>query len=196
MNYAKQKKLKIGFLTNGLMLDDEKIKMLEKLEIDSLSISLYTNDIIALNEQMYSKYLEKTIDTLKKISKTSLEYKLTIPISAFNINDTYKLLKLIANNDLNPKTIRLYIITPVGRAKENKNLCTENMDVTKVLNNLPKETMKLNISIEHTDTDEKNCDEINKFSECQIPKYKKTILINLLIHIWMLMAIYIYVDFC
>ena len=173
MSYAKQKKLKIGFLTNGLMLDDEKIKMLEKLEIDSLSISLYTNDIIELNQLIYDKYLEKTIDTLKKISKTSLEYKLTIPVSAFNIDDTYKLLKLIANNDLNPKTIRLYIITPVGRAKENRNLCTENMDVTKLLNNLPKEAIKLNISIEHTDTDEKDCNKINKFSECQILKYKK-----------------------
>ena len=29
MSYAKEKTLKIGFLTNGLMLDDEKIKTLE-----------------------------------------------------------------------------------------------------------------------------------------------------------------------
>lgn len=175
MSYAKEKKLKIGFLTNGLMLDDEKIKTLENFKIDSLSISLYTNDIIGLNEQKYCEYLEKTMDTLKKLSKTSLEYKLTIPVSATSIDEIYKLLKLIVNHNINPKTVRIYIITPVGRAKENISMCTENMDVSKLLDNLPEEVIKskLNISIEHTDVDEKNCDQINKFGKCQILKYKK-----------------------
>lgn len=176
IEYAKNKNLKIGFLTNAVLLDREKINKLEELKIDSFSISLYTNDIIELDEEIYKSYIKKIIENLRLVSKTSLKYKITIPITNKNIYKIYKLLDLLIKNDIFPSMVRLYIITPVGRAKDNLNICTHNIDISNFFEKLPNEIKesKLNISIEYTDIEEKECKNNMNFTKCQLLNYKES----------------------
>ena len=53
VTYTKNKNLQVGFLTNGLLLDEQKIEFLTS-NVDSLSISLYTNDILDLPNEISS----------------------------------------------------------------------------------------------------------------------------------------------
>lgn len=146
MMYAKNKGLKIGFLTNGVLLTDEKIKRLKEI-IDTFSMSLYTQDILEIDDLEYDKYLEKTINTIKKLD--GLEFTITMLISQKNKNKIYSLMKRLIKEEIKPKTVRIYMITPLGRAKNNLELCTEEINCAEILNDMPDDIKKSNLEISY-----------------------------------------------
>lgn len=178
IKYAKNKGLKVGLLTNGWILDKKKIEILEN-EVDSLSISLYTNDILKMNIETYKNYLEKMIEILKELTNSKINYKITLPVSKKNIKEIYNFLEEFIDKNIKPKICRIYVITPIGRAKQNEEICTEKMDFSKIIKNLPKKVKesKLNIGIEQSSIDINNCNS-NYFGNCQIIKFKNKLLNN------------------
>lgn len=161
MSYAKNKGLIIGFLTNGMLLNDEKVKKLKELT-DTFSISLYTKDILGIDDNKYNKYLDKIFQVLTKLKE--FEFTLTMLVSQTNKNEIYNLMKMLLKEKITPKTIRIYMITPLGRAKSNNELCTEEMNCTDILDAMPDEIKKSNLKISYEYTSVKN-EEIKK-SEC------------------------------
>ena len=172
MNYAKNKGLQIGFLTNGLLLTDEKIEIIKKIT-DTFSISLYTQDILGISENEYKNYLNKTINSIKKIHQ--LKFTITMLISKNNKNKVYELMRLLIKEDINPQTIRIYMITPLGRAKNNLELCTEDFNCEDILYDMPKDIkdINLNISFEYASVkkDELTNSKCSPF--CPIINYEK-----------------------
>ena len=144
MDYAKMKGVKIGFLTNGLLLTDEKIEKLKRTT-DTFSISLYTQDILGISKQQYEIYIKNTINSIKKLPQ--LRFTITMLISQNNKNEIYELMRLLIKEKIKPQTIRIYMITPLGRAKENLDLCTEHFNCEDILNEMPEEIKECNLDI-------------------------------------------------
>ncbi len=175
MNYAKNKGLKIGFLTNGLLLDEKKLLLLRKI-VDTFSISLYTQDILGINQEIYNQYLNKIIEKLKKLTEMNFEFKVTIPISTSNKEKAIELITLIYNEKIKPKMVRIYTITPLGRGKQNKSLCTEESNCSEIITNLPEETRNadFDINLEYASINKTEKEDARFFKYCTILNYSST----------------------
>lgn len=179
VKHTKNNNLNVGFLTNGLLLDDEKIKFLAT-NVDSLSISLYTNDILELPKQAYDFYFEKTIRNLKRLTELKYKFKVTIPISSKNQNNLDELIQRLYDEKIKPKAVRVYMITPVGRGKENKNICTENLNCVNLINKLPDylKISDLNISAEYSSIPSEEKNDARFFTHCPMLEYSSSNYIN------------------
>lgn len=171
MNYAKNKGLKIGFLTNGILLNDEKIEELKEIT-DTFSISLYTQDILGIDDNKYNNYLDKIIEVLIKLKEIS--FTLTMLVSQTNKNEICNLMKIILKEKIKPKTLRIYMITPLGRAKDNIELCTDEMNCADIFNKMADEINKSNFRIgyEYTRVKDAELKESGCSTDCPIIKYE------------------------
>lgn len=137
INYAKNKGLKIGFLTNGMLLTDKTVEELKKT-IDTFSISLYTQDILGISNKQYEIYLENTINSIKKLPP--LRFTLTMLISQNNKNEIYELMRLLRRNQsTNNQNIYDYSF--------NLELCTEQLNCEDILNEMPDDIKECNLNI-------------------------------------------------
>ena len=179
MKYVKDKKMKIGFLTNGLLLTDEKLEILKEL-VDSFSITFYTRDIVGMNIDIYNNYFQKTLINLKKISNMKFSFKITIPISKTNQNEAKELVNILYNEKIKPKTVRVYMRTPIGRGKKHRDLCTENFNCLDFYRKLPENIKKsdFNISIEYSSVEKNTAKDIGLFEYCTLLKYSSKYYIN------------------
>lgn len=152
MEYAKTQGLEVGFLTNALLLNSHRIDKLKEIGIDSLSISFYTKQILGFDDSQYSNYIHNILEKLLLVSEAEISFKLTIPISADDMNNVNVLLRKLITNSILPKTVRLYLITPIGRGANNKNICTEESDTNDLLQQLDMDIQEsdLKISIEYS----------------------------------------------
>lgn len=177
IQYAKNIGLKVGILTNGMLLSYKMINELQKY-IDSLSISVYTNDILGFNKETYEKYLTKLTGTLINLTNSNIKFKITLPISQNNVKAIYNILELCIDKKIKPKTFRIYVITPVGRAKENIDICTEQVDFLKIMKRFPEKIKKsdLNIGIEQSSIDILSNYSQKCSKKCQIVEYEKIFL--------------------
>ena len=175
MNYAKDKGLRIGFLTNGLLLDEDKINKLKQM-VDTFSISLYTQDILGVNDKFYKVYFEKTIKNLKILSEKAFDFKITIPISTVNKEEAIKFIELLYEERIRPKTVRIYMITPLGRANKNQNLCTEELNCSSIFEELPEYIKKsdLNIGTEYSSIKKHKIDDSRFYTYCPVIKYESS----------------------
>ena len=169
MNYAKNKGLKIGFLTNGMLLSDENIEKLKEIT-DTFSISLYTQDILGIDDKKYNNYLDKIIKVLIKLKE--INFTLTMLISQTNKNEICNLMKMILKEKIKPKTLRIYMITPLGRAKDNIELCTDEINCADIFNKMTDEIKKLNISYEYTSVKDEEIKKSGCSTDCPIIKYE------------------------
>lgn len=179
IKYAKSKNVAIGFLTNGLLLDEKKIEQLKKL-VDTFSISLYSQDILGVENEFYSSYINKTIRNLKILTEKHFNFQITIPISTNNKDKAIDYIKLIYNEKIKARTIRIYMITPLGRAKQNKAMCTEKFNCSDLLKQVPDyiKQSNLNISTEFSSID-RNEEKISRFyAYCPIINYTSKNYIN------------------
>lgn len=179
IKYAKDKSVAIGFLTNGLLLDENKINQLKEL-VDTFSISLYTQDILGVENEFYSTYINKTIINLKILTEKHFDFQITIPISTNNKDKAIDYIKLIYNEKIKARTIRIYMITPLGRAKKNKDLCTEELNCSDILEELPDyiKQSDLDISTEYSSIDRNEVDASRFYTYCPIVKYTSQNYIN------------------
>lgn len=175
IEYAKNKGVEIGFLTNGLLLSKEKINRLKSL-VNTFSISLYSQDILGITDELYKRYICKMIRVLKKLTSMKFNFKITIPISMVNQKKAIELIEMIYKEKIKAETIRVYMITPLGRAKENKEICTEEMNCVDILKILPEEVQKsdLNISFEQSSINKNEINSYKYYTYCPIIEYENS----------------------
>lgn len=112
-------KLKTSLLTNGVLLDREKLRSLIHSGLDELAISIYSEDITGFTIGQHKRYLEKIERAINIVEESTLPYKITIPVSGENANFTIAACKHFAQSKFTPVRIRLFIVTPAGRARSN-----------------------------------------------------------------------------
>lgn len=179
IEYVKNKGLKIGFLTNGLLLDKEKLIFLKRM-VDTFSISLYTQDILGINQEMYNRYLDKTIHNLINLSEMHFKFNITIPVSTMNKDKAIELIKMLYAKKIKSNTVRIYMITPIGRGEENKDICTPELNCVELLERLPKDIRDsdFDISVEYSSVDKNSEDNLGFCTYCTILNYSSTNYIN------------------
>lgn len=114
---AKEKKFRVGLLTNSVLLSKKNVKKI-KLLTDEIGISLdgssaEVNDMIRGNGSF-----DKIIDSISLIRKYSIPFSLYTTINNYNIDDLENILEL--SNKLGAKSTRLNEITLRGRALKYK----------------------------------------------------------------------------
>lgn len=131
-----------------------------------------------IDQELYKKYTEKIMKILEELTNSKIEYKVTLPVSKRNIKEIYKFLENFVDKDIRPKTSRIYVITPIGRAKQNEYICTEKLDFSKIIKNLPKKIKEsnLNIGIEQSSIEIFSKCNTNCCGECQIVEFKNSFL--------------------
>lgn len=133
LKYGKNKKLAISVVTNGLLLNKEKIEKLNELDIDYLWLSfegLKNNHEKLRGEGTFDKIL----DTLQQL-KDNYDGKTAIRMSVnkYNIDECEEMVKLAENYEVD--LIRFTPLLSFGRAKD-KDLVINQIQYIKFLNNV------------------------------------------------------------
>ncbi len=94
LEYAKSLRFYVVIKTNGLLLDKEKIKFLQKIGINRVDFSFY-----AMDEKIHDSITKiegshaKTLQAIENCKKEGLNVRINIPIMKHNRNQVEKLIK-------------------------------------------------------------------------------------------------------
>lgn len=122
--HTKELGMDVGLLSNGMLLTQKRSRKLIKL-LDSLSLSLYTNDILGLKDAPYAAYLEHMTDLFVFLTAQGFPFKITIPVSCGGGEACRVLLRRIVAAQAAPKAVRLFMVTPLGRCGLQSEFSTE-----------------------------------------------------------------------
>lgn len=122
MEYANELGYKWGMTSNGMLINDEILKKMEKTEMGSISISL---DGLKETHESFRKVpgsFDKIIDNIKKLqSVPSIKtVQVTTVANKKNLKELEKLYKLMIK--LHIASWRVVNVDPIGRAKENEDI--------------------------------------------------------------------------
>ena len=119
MEYASQLGFRWGMTTNGMLITDEILKLMEKTNMESISISL---DGLKETHESFRKVpncYERILENIKKLQQVPCikVVQVTTVANKKNLNELEKLYKLM--QDINIISWRVINVDPIGRAKEN-----------------------------------------------------------------------------
>lgn len=136
----------VSLVTNGLLIDNSKAKMMGSLNLDTITISI---DGVKENHEYIrgSGTYEKAINSIKILRKHCNNAKIAIrtTINSRNIGDYRELIKLA--EELNVDMIRFTPILFLGRAKDNIDLFIKQSDYLLFLKVIRDITSKVKIVI-------------------------------------------------
>ncbi len=149
-NYARKLGFEWGMVTNGELLNKENIKKIKKTGLCSIAISLdglKDNHNWLRNKDIF----DKVIANVKNLTKDSLPFMTEIItcINKRNINELEKIYNLCL--DLGVKAWRLFIIAPVGRAKDIKELSLDSGELKDLFNFIVKKRKEGKILVSFCD---------------------------------------------
>lgn len=109
--YVKARNKKVTIITNATLLDSEKIKLLAKLKVDLIEITINSyNKEIHENINGMKGSFEKSIKSIKEIIDNGIEVVVPIVITKYNVNDIDKTLEFIYNLGIKRIMINRYNI--------------------------------------------------------------------------------------
>lgn len=109
--YAKARNKKVTIITNATLLDSEKIRLLVKLKVDLIEITINShNKEVQESINGIEGSFEKSINAIKEIEKNGLEVVVSIVITKFNVSEIEKTLEFIYNLGIKRIMINRYNI--------------------------------------------------------------------------------------
>ena len=133
MEYAHNLGFRWGMTTNGILIDEEMVKKIEKSHMDTVSVSI---DGVKELHESFRKVpgaFDKICKGIKLMQKcpTIYDLQVTTCVNKKNIDqleDIYKIVK-----DLGVTNWRLIEVDPIGRAKGNKELLLDGDDYKRMI---------------------------------------------------------------
>jgi len=117
--YQNRKKSRYGILTNGILLNDEKIVKLKRFKIDYAQVSL--EGMEKKNDEIRGRgTFEKIIKAAKLLVKNKINTGISITITKQNLKDIPFLIKLAEKLKINSLGLRRFI--PIGRGEQMKKM--------------------------------------------------------------------------
>ena len=117
--YQNRKKTRYGILTNGILLNDEKVAKLKRFKIDYAQVSL--EGMEKKNDEIRGKgTFRKIIKAAKLLVKNKINTGISITITKQNLKDIPFLIKLAEKLKVNGLGLRRFI--PIGRGEEMKKI--------------------------------------------------------------------------
>lgn len=109
--YVKARNKKVTIITNATLLDSEKIKLLAKLKVDLIEITInsYNKEIHETINGLKGSF-EKSIESIKEIINNGIEVVVPIVITKYNVKDIEKTLEFIYNLGIKRIMINRYNI--------------------------------------------------------------------------------------
>lgn len=110
---AKKSGLLVSVNTNGLLIDDEKIKFFADNPPQKLNVSLY-----GASEETYrnlcgiGKAYEKVIEAIRKLKAAGVSLKLNYTVTQYNVHDAAKIYEFARELDLPVQTVT-YMFPPI-----------------------------------------------------------------------------------
>ena len=128
MEYASKLGFRWGMTTNGMLITDEVLRLMEKTNMESISISL---DGLKETHESFRKVpncYEKILENIKKLQQVPCieVVQVTTVANKKNLNELEDLYKLM--QDINIISWRVINVDPIGRAKENSEILLDKED--------------------------------------------------------------------
>lgn len=136
-----------GIVTNGVLLSNDKLNKLIDAGLSSVSISL---DGMEKNHNWLrnSNCYEYVINSIKLlVNRTAVKLDVVSCISPKNINELSEMKSLLIS--LGVKKWRLFTISPIGRAKQNKNFQLDNQQYRQLLEFIRKSRFEKEIQVNY-----------------------------------------------
>ncbi len=115
--YQNKEKSRYGILTNGILLDNEKISKLKKLKINYAQVSL--EGMEKKNDEIRGRgTFKKIIKAVKLLIKDGINTAISVTVTKKNLKDIPLLIRLSSNLEVNGLGLRRFI--PIGRGKQMK----------------------------------------------------------------------------
>ena len=128
-----RKKTRYGILTNGILLNDEKVAKLKRFKIDYTQVSL--EGMEKKNDEIRGKgTFKKIVKAIELLVKNDINIGISVTMTKQNLRDIPLLIKLAEKLKVNGLGLRRFI--PIGRGEEMRKLMLS-----------PQETRKLYISL-------------------------------------------------
>jgi len=123
------KKTKYGILTNGILLNNEKISKLKKVKIDYTQISL--EGMEKKNDEIRGKgTFGKIVKTVRSLVKNKINTGISVTVTKQNLKDIPLLTELAEKLKVNSLGLRRFV--PLGRGKEMKELTLSSQETKKL----------------------------------------------------------------
>jgi MoaA/NifB/PqqE/SkfB family radical SAM enzyme len=107
--------MRCGLLTNGLHLGPRRARSLRSAGLSEVAVSLYTQDLTGLRD--HRRYLARVGAAVDALAEAGAEVKVTIPVHAGNLAAVPDLYRTAVSLAGPVSRVRLYAITPAGRAE-------------------------------------------------------------------------------
>jgi len=142
MQYIADKNISFVLFTNGVLLDENKIKRLKKLKVEMVAVSLDSSDPDVHNRVRGKDCFSKVIKNIDLMIKEGIPVRINVSLFK-GINDTKKqigdMIEFLANKNI-PRIVMGNLIT-YGRGKKQKNFVPP-VYVAKIVSNTFKEKTK------------------------------------------------------
>jgi len=117
--YKNKEKLRYGILTNGILLNDENVSKLKKLQINYAQVSL--EGMERDNDEIRGKgTFKKIVKAIKLLVKNKISTSISVTVTKQNLKDIPLLIKLAG--ELGVRGLGLRRFVPIGRGKQIKEL--------------------------------------------------------------------------
>lgn len=145
--YVKARNKKVTIITNATLLDSEKIKLLAKLKVDLIEITINSyNKEIHENINGIKGSFEKSIQSIKEIIDNEIEVVVPIVITKYNVKDIDKTLEFIYNLGIKRIMINRYNIGGNG-CNEYNDILADFQELQKAYKNCQEFAEKYNLKL-------------------------------------------------
>lgn len=145
--YVKARNKKVTIITNATLLDSEKIKLLAKLKVDLIEITINSyNKEIHENINGIKGSFEKSIKSIKEIIDNEIEVVVPIVITKYNVKDIDKTLEFIYNLGIKRIMINRYNIGGNG-CNEYNDILADFQELQKAYKNCQEFAEKYNLKL-------------------------------------------------
>ena len=149
--YKNRKKTRYGILTNGLLLNNEKVARFKELKIDYVQVSL--EGMEKKNDQIRGKgTFRKILKAVRLLVKNKINTDISVTVTKQNLRDIPLLVELAKKLRVNSLGLRRFI--PLGRGEEMKKLMLSAQEtkelylyIMKINRKLVDQKLKLNVGI-------------------------------------------------
>ncbi len=113
---------RIELVTNGYLLDSEKLKRLRELKVEGIAISLDGSTAERYNfvRRKDKAAFEKVTNTIREVQRSGFYTKINTTVFSSNLEDLSGITELAQN--LGADELGFYYFTPVGRGSRNREL--------------------------------------------------------------------------
>ena len=129
IKYINSQKLSASIITNGLLLNDTKLKMLKKYDIQ-LSISV--PGIKTFKQHTGVDHVKEILKTFQKAKKMGLATVANVTVTKLNLKELYKNIAYPIINGADYVLLNRFI--PGGRGMDNKKFLLSNDEINEMLN--------------------------------------------------------------